>query len=64
MKDEQRYYREITTKNGQICSMEIKLFRESILTISQIFIDGQHNVVIVSSNEELQALKKMLEKIK
>ena len=63
MKEEQVFLREHTARNGQICRMEIKLYK-NILTICQRFIDGKISVVVLSGNEELQALKKMLRSVK
>jgi len=63
MKEEEVYLREHTAKNGQICRMEIKLFRKSVLTIFQSFIDGKTSVVVLHG-EGLKALKKMLRSVK
>lgn len=63
MKNEQRYYEEHTPIKGEKCKLEIKLFRKSVLTIFQAFIDGQRSLVILHG-EGLRALKKMLKGIK
>lgn len=63
MKDEQVYYKEHTPTKGEKCRLEIKLFKKSVLTIFQSFIDGKTSVVVLHG-EGLQALKKMLEGVK
>jgi bisphosphoglycerate-dependent phosphoglycerate mutase len=63
MKKEQVYYEEHTPTKGEKCRLEIKLFRKSVLTIFQSFIDGQKNVVVLHG-EGLRALKKILEGVK
>jgi hypothetical protein len=63
MKNEQKYYEEHIPTEGHKCTMEIKLFKNRILTIGQTYINGNHDFVILDG-EALQALKKMLKGVK
>ena len=63
MNNKKVYQEEHTLKDGSTYSIEIDLYKTSILTIKQRLINGDFNVTILCG-EELRALKKMLESVK